>query len=95
MNNIEKIIEYTNNRLNDWYKNSKIDHNITGAGIVGYHEKHDRFQIIYTENGITGWFNLYNYKDEPIDYLFNVWMEEANLEKDNKFLMDLIEKMPN
>lgn len=74
-----QIQNYTNNKLNNWYKNAKIDYNLTGFGttkIMG-----NEIKIDFTENGVSKTWSMAFYPeyatDNGLDYFFNVWSEEA------------------
>lgn len=76
MNN---IINYTNERLINWYKNAKQDYNIVGNGVLRFDG--DNAVIDYTENGVSKTWSMYfceEYISNGIDWIFNVWMEQAN-----------------
>lgn len=74
-----QILDYTNARLKDWYKEAK-EYGVNGGAVAFIHES--QIVIDYSENGINGRFYLNHYEGESIDYVFNVWSEDANLEND-------------
>jgi hypothetical protein len=79
---IQKIIDYTNSRLKSWYKDAFIDYQIKGTARASYNVEHDSLQINYIENGQKASFETFYFKYEAIDYAFNVWMEDADVEAD-------------
>lgn len=77
MTTINESVEYTQNRINTWYENAKIDYDVIGHGTVI--ASTEDVTIIYTEDGITNSFSMTNesINEEAVDYLFNVWSEQA------------------
>lgn len=73
----QRVIQYTQERLDKWYENAKIDYNINGSATV--FQVGDLFEIVYNEDGVRKHFTMSveSVIDEPIDYLFNVWSEQA------------------
>lgn len=72
------LINYTNKRLNNWYKNAKLDYNVTGSGSLRF--ENNKAVIDYTENGVSKTWSMYfveEYISNGIDWIFNVWSEEA------------------
>lgn len=74
-----QVINHTNNKLNNWYKNAKLDYNVDGSAnteIVG-----DEIKINYTENGVSKVWSMVFYpeyvSENGLDYFFNIWMEQA------------------
>lgn len=87
VNNRERILnekldflaEYTNERLENWYKQVKEDYNVIGKGIAFYDKKEDVLTINYTENNETKEYKVY-YASESvqatgIDAPFYQWCE--------------------
>lgn len=74
---INEIISYTQNRVNTWYENAKIDYNIDGNAYVVANET--EVSIVFTEDDVTDTFSLSleSVQEEAVDYLFNVWAEQA------------------
>lgn len=75
MTTLEKIQLYTQERINNWYKNAKIDYGVVGWGEVSIDK--DIARIKFSENNKIKVFEektLY-LKEESIDYLFNIWSE--------------------
>lgn len=73
------LINNTNAKLNNWYKNAQLDYNVTGSATAKI--ENGKFVITYTENGETKvWSTVFypEYLDFGFDYFFNVWMEEVN-----------------
>ncbi|ASK29752.1 hypothetical protein CEY12_06365 [Chryseobacterium sp. T16E-39] len=78
----QEVITYTNEKLNDWYKKAK-EYGVNGVAIAFLHN--NQIVIDYSENGVNGRFSLDHYEDEAMDYVFNVWSEEADLQVDKVF----------
>lgn len=73
------VINHTNNKIANWFKNSKTDFNVTGEGVASI--ENDQFVINYEEDGVEKkWSTAFypEYLEFNKDYFFNVWMEEAN-----------------
>ena len=74
-----QIENYTNNKLNNWYKNAKLDYNVTGFGTTKI--EGNEIKIDFTENGVSKTWSMAFYPeyvtDNGLDYFFNVWSEEA------------------
>jgi len=74
-----QIENYTNNKLNNWYKNAKLDYNVTGFGTTKI--EGNEIKIDFTENGVSKTWSMAFYPeyatDNGLDYFFNVWAEEA------------------
>ena len=82
MANVTNIIEHTNARLFNWYFNAKADYGVIGSGSASYNAENDTIVITYIEDGVTGVFELGYYHDNAIDWVFNVWSEQADIEND-------------
>lgn len=72
-----QYIAKTNIKIANWYENAKQDFNIDGVGLATI--ENDIITINYTENGINKTWSMCFYLENqmPLDYYFNVWMEEA------------------
>ncbi|KAA0126475.1 hypothetical protein FY557_17650 [Chryseobacterium sp. SN22] len=79
---LTQTLNYTQVRLNNWYENAKEDFNIDGSAEVFFKPENEAIIITYTENGVTGQFELKYWQDQAIDWVFGVWSEEANIEND-------------
>lgn len=73
--NTQRVIDYTQARVDTWYKNAKIDYDVTGGGVVRL--SGDSITIDYLEDDKSGSFALpvSVLEVEAIDYLFNNFME--------------------
>lgn len=75
-----QIENYTNSKLNNWYKNAKLDFNVDGSGTTKI-EKNE-IKINYTENGVSKIWSMAFYPEyateNGLDYFFNVWAEQAS-----------------
>lgn len=72
---MNSLIQTTNAKLDNWYKNAKIDYNVEGNGKSKI--ENEMFIIEYTENGVTKTWQTPFYPELDNDFYFNVWMEEA------------------
>jgi hypothetical protein len=77
-----QVLNYTQARLNNWYENAKLDFDVEGSAVVSYNSQSTAIEITYTENDITGKFELMYWQDQAIDWVFGVWSELANIEND-------------
>ena len=80
MNNINhKVINFTNNKLINWYKEAKTNHNVIGSATTSI--EGDEVKIAYTENGVAKTWSMSFYTEYVIDnglsFIFDVWAEEA------------------
>ena len=72
------LVNYTNAKLNNWYSNAKLDYNVIGNGFLTI--ENNKATINFTENGVSKTWSMPfypEYVEFGIDYIFNVWMEEA------------------
>lgn len=80
MNNNAKllqIVNYTQEKVNGWYENAKIDYGVVGSATVAVFE--DEVSITRVEDGEVSSFSISipELLDEHVDYLYNVWCEQA------------------
>lgn len=75
MTDIQQVIDYTNFKLQDWYKNVKIDYGVDGKGRCTY--ENNNVVINYTEDGVEKQWQYGFYSDERKEFYFNVWMEQS------------------
>ena len=74
---IAKIVNYTQNRIDNWYSNAKEEYGVLGNAKVNYNVCTSTFEINGIENGKETKFSLWNCDGIPrIEYVFDVWMEE-------------------
>lgn len=75
-----QVENFTNNKLNNWYENAKLDFNITGSGNCKV--EGDVIKIDYIEEGVSKNWSMPFYpeyvKENGLGYFFNVWMEQAS-----------------
>ncbi|MDY0144327.1 MAG: hypothetical protein RBR97_20790 [Bacteroidales bacterium] len=71
--NINRVIAYTNVCLKRWYQNARRDYGVNGFGECFWDGKN--IVIVSTENGVTRKFSSPFYSHERMEYYFNVWME--------------------
>lgn len=72
------LINYTNERLNNWYYNAKLDYSVIGSGCLKI--ENNKAIINFTENGVEKVWSMFfveEYIENGLDYIFNVWMDEA------------------
>ena len=72
------LINYTNEKLNNWYSNAKLDYNVVGKGSLTI--ENNKATINFTENGVEKVWSMYfelEYSKNNLDYIFSVWMDEA------------------
>lgn len=73
---IEKLVDYTNNRLKNWYKVVKEDYGVIGSAKATYSIEHDSITITAIEDGKKLEDCKVSYvSTEAKDYAFNVWSE--------------------
>lgn len=77
-----QVLNYTQARLNNWYENAKLDFDVEGSAEVSFNSENEAIVITYTENGVTGQFELQYWQGQAIDWVFGVWSELANIEND-------------
>jgi len=75
MTDIQRIVDYTNNRLENWYEEIKRSYNVDGYGKCRY--DNNLIIIDYTENDIKNQWSYGYYPDENVDFYFNVWSEQG------------------
>ena len=74
--NIQTIVEYTNSRLQNWYKNAKLDYGVEGSALAVYSPEHESIIITAIEDGQPLEVCKVSYVlQESRDYAFNVWSE--------------------
>ena len=78
-NKAEKVVNYTNAKLEGWYKLAKEDYNVEGKGVARFDENKNAIVIDFTENGETFTHEELYWMDEAINYTYNVWMENATV----------------
>lgn len=80
-NTIENLINYTNERLKNWYKEVKSSYGVVGSGKCRFSE--ERIYIDFVEDGVektwSMYFHLSYLKTEKKDWVFNCWSSEAGL----------------
>ena len=76
---MKTLIDYTNNRIAQWYYNAKKDFGVVGSGKVRFTE--DSVIVDYIENGEEKTWSMAFYseylKNQKIDWVFNCWSELA------------------
>lgn len=75
-NKIQTLVDYTNSRLENWYKTAKEDYGVEGSAKAVYSPEHESMIITATENGEALEECKVSYIfEESRDYAFNVWAE--------------------
>ena len=77
---IQEIINYTNKRIENWYKNVLIDYNVKGSGNAHYNQKESKIVVEYIEDGIMKEWEMYfvpEYLTNGIDWIFDCWSSLA------------------
>jgi hypothetical protein len=69
------VVNYTNKRLDAWYKNAKEDYDVNGFGVATFDKENNSIVVNFTENNVCSKFTIEDWADEAIEYAFNVWME--------------------
>ena len=75
---VSKVLEYTNKKLKNWYKNTLEDYGIIGQGFATLEES-GTILIAFTESGVTNTYSVDFWQDENIDYVFEMWAENASI----------------
>ena len=73
-----KTVNYTNAKLNDWYKNVELDYGVIGSAKCTYNKSTNQIEILANENGEELVFKMDFYENENLDFYFNSWMEDPN-----------------
>lgn len=75
------IINHTNVKLENWYKNAKLDYNVDGSGVASYNAEEKKVIVEYTENGETNMWSMYYIPEyattHNINWVFDCWSELA------------------
>jgi len=73
---INKVINHTQELLNDWYKEVKKVYEVNGAAIIYFNE--NNMFVEYVEDGIKKTWSMCfypEYIENGINWVFNCWME--------------------
>lgn len=73
---IEKVINYTNVRIRNWYRTVKKDHDVDGSGKAFYNEAENKVVVEYTENGEAKTWEMAFYPEylsSGLGYIFHCW----------------------
>jgi len=77
---IQDVINYTNEKISNWYTSVKKEYNVIGAGFAHYNKENDSVVVEYTENGIQETWEMAfypEYLENGVDWVFNCWSELA------------------
>jgi hypothetical protein len=81
MEAINKVVEYTNLRIQNWYKEVKRTYKVIGSGVCSHNESTKTMTVEYVEDGNTEVWEMPFYpeyaKEQSIDWVFNCWSELA------------------
>ncbi len=72
---IQNLVNYTNERLANWYLNAEKDFGVIGAATAKFYDEMEMIAIESEENGIISVLEVHYVLDQDKDYAFNVWME--------------------
>ena len=76
---MKNLINYTNERLNNWYKNAKQDFNVVGSATCKI--EGNGFIVNYTENGVSKTWSMAFYpeyvSENGLNYFFDCWSAEG------------------
>ena len=74
---IQKVINYTNKRIEEWYKNALINYNVKGRGVAHYDKKENKVVVEYVEDGKQKKWEMAYYPEyvteNRIDWIFDCW----------------------
>lgn len=75
---IEFLINYTNQKIKNWYKNAKIDYDVNGHGKTSYSAEKKEISVAYVEDGEKKTWSMPFYPEyltNDINWVFNCWSE--------------------
>lgn len=75
---MQRLTNHINKKLANWYLNAKRDHGIVGSGSVRF--ENELAIIDYIENGVSKTWSMVFYPEyisNGLDWVYDVWMEEA------------------
>lgn len=75
---IKNVVNYTDERIINWYKNAKIDYNVNGSGKTHYNHSTKEIVVEYVENGVRNTWKMCFYPEYVqygLDWVFNCWAE--------------------
>lgn len=71
-----EYVEYTNQRLKQWYVNAKEDYGVIGSGEARI--EGETFIVDYIENGVKKTWSLTMFDNrQAVRYYFDIWMSEG------------------
>lgn len=77
---IQDIVNYTNIRIESWYMNALLDHDVVGEGKAFYDENTDTIIVSYIEDGVSKTWEMAFYPEyisNGLDWVYNCWSELA------------------
>ena len=78
---IQTMIDYTNTKIESWYKEALTSYSVKGSGKAHYNKSNDEVVVEYTENGKQKTWSMAFYpeylEDNGIAWVYNCWMELA------------------
>jgi len=78
---IQTMIQYTNSKIESWYKEVLNTYGIKGSGKAHYNKQSNEVVVEYVENGKQKTWSMAFYpeylEDNGIAWVYNCWMELA------------------
>lgn len=77
---IQDIINYTNEKIVNWYKNAKEDYGVIGKGKTSYDAENNEIIVKYYENGEAKKWSMAFYPEyisNGISWVYDCWQELA------------------
>lgn len=79
----EKIKNYLNERITNWYKNAEIDYGVTGK-FIDIEVMGDDLKIIFEEKGRRLYSIIAYFEDYTAEQIFDIWLEFDWFEEEGK-----------
>ena len=79
---MQRTIDHTNARLENWYANVKLEYGVNGSGVATFNKETEEIEIRYEEDGIKCLFSHPYHPDYKISTIFDIWQTEANPDND-------------
>jgi len=77
---IQDVINYTNEKISNWYANVKKEYGVIGLGTAHYNKKTNSVVVEYKEDGVQNTWEMAfypEYLENGVDWVFNCWSELA------------------
>jgi hypothetical protein len=75
---IQNVINYTDEKILNWYESAKREYNVIGAGKTHYNKANNEIVVEYTENGDSKTWSMAfypEYLENGIDWVYKCWQE--------------------